>query len=150
MGIMEGDQQSPTLMQQNMAEPVANTSKYGKTPIEAFGQGGSWFAQFLCLEYIAGASVLAWWPFSGTLGLMGVIARSYRTMAAALVLTAVTGTPAKLANNLNTLTANLTILAPGYNTQFLLGPTHRKLPIRQQLYLYDTTGGGVFGWFTLT
>ncbi len=48
-----------------------------------------------------------------------------------------------------TLTASKAILAPGYNTQIIFGPTLRKVPIRLQLFPYDT-GGGAVGWLTQT
>jgi hypothetical protein len=148
MGIMEGDAGLPTLSQQNKGEPVANTNRYGKSTIDGFYQGGDWFCQFTCLEYTAN-TLAAWWPFSATLGLMGVIARRYFDMAQALVLTAVAGTPAFAAASPLTLTSPRAILAPGYNTQTLYGPTHRKLPVRLQLFPFNT-GGAVIGWFTET
>jgi hypothetical protein len=147
LGIMEGDASVPTIQHQNKAEPLANTDKFGKSTLTAFYQGADWFAQFTCGEYKAGV-ITAWWPF-GAMGVMGVVSRSYWDMAQFLVLTAVAGTPAATANNLNSLSAGEAILAPGYNTQILLGPTWRKVPIRQQLFPYDT-GGGVYGWFSIT
>lgn len=144
MGLMEGDQSSPALEQINKAEPVANTNAYGKATIEAFYQGADWFYQAILEEFMAG-SVGAWWPFGAVPGSMGIIARSFRAMSAALVLTAVAGTPAKDANNLNSITALYAVLAPGYNTRFLMGPTHRKLPIRQILFPYGVTAYAAAG-----
>jgi hypothetical protein len=146
LGIFEGDAGLPTLMQTNKGEMVAKTSKYGMSTLDGFYQGADWFAQFTCMEYLAG-TLAAWWPFNPVRGVMGIIARRYYDMSAPLVLTAVAGTPA--AGNPNTLTAARAILAQGYNTQLLYGPTLRKLPIRQQLFPYNV-GGGVVGWYTET
>lgn len=145
LGIMEGDAGLPTLSHQTKAEQLANSDRYGKSTLDSIYQGADWFAQFTCMEYRAG-SIAAWWPF-GTLGLMGVISRLYFALAQPLVLTAIAGTPA--AASPATLTASKSILAQGFNTQVLFGPTLRKLPIRLQLYPVDT-GGGVIGWFTTT
>lgn len=143
--MFEGDAGVPTIEQSSKAEPIANTSRYGKSTIDAIYQGGDFFAQFMCEEYRTG-SIAAWWPF-GTMGLMGIIGRLYFAMSAPLVFTAVAGTPA--AATPATLTASKAILAPGFNTKLLYGPTLRKVPIRQILLPYDT-GGGVIGWFTQT
>lgn len=146
LGIFEGDAGLPTLSQQTKAEPIANTSKYAKTTIDAIWQGADWFMQFTCLEYKAGPRV-AFWPFHATLSALGAIGRLYYGMASPLVLTAVAGTPA--AATPATLTASKTILAPGYNTQLVYGPTLRKVPLRLQLLPYVLNGTTV-GHFTQT
>lgn len=145
LGIFEGDAGLPTLQQQSKAEPVANTSKYGKSTIDAIGQGADWFLQFVCLEYKAGP-LAAFWPFNATRGRMGVIGRLYYDLSLPIVLTAIAGTPA--AATPATLTATRAILAPGYNTQLVFGPTLRKVPIRLQLLPYDA--GGSIVWYTET
>lgn len=143
MGIMEGDSGVPTIENTNHGEPVNNTDAYGKSTIDGIYQGGDYFAQFMCMEYKAG-SIAAFWPF-GALGVMGVIARLYYDMAAALVLTAVAGTPA--ATSPATLTATKSILAMGFNGRLLFGPTLRKVPIRLQLLPFTSSG---VKWLTQT
>jgi len=143
VGMFEGDAGLPTIEQVTHAEVVANTSRYGKSTIDAIGQGADWFAGYTCEEYRPG-SIAAFWPFAAP-GLMGIISRLYFEMASPLVFTVVAGTPAVGAPN--TLTANKAILAPGFNTRLLFGPTLRKVPIRQILLPYDT-GGGIVGWYT--
>jgi hypothetical protein len=135
-GIMEGDAGVPTIEQTNFAEEVNNTDKYGKTSIDAIYQGGDWFAQFTCIEAPKGLALF--WPF-GAFGVMGIIGRLYYSMASSLVLTAISGVPAS-----GSITAAQAILAPGYNTKLLYGPTLRKVPIRQKLF------PGSSGWVSTT
>lgn len=143
MGIMEGDAGVPTIESTNHAEPVNNSDAYGKSLLDAIYQGGDYFASFQCMEYRTG-SIAAFWPF-GAMGVMGVIARLYFDMSAALVLTAIAGTPA--AATPATLTASKSILAPGFNGRLLYGPTLRKVPIRLALLPFTSTG---VRWFTQT
>lgn len=145
---MEGDAGLPTITQQSKAEAVANTDAYGKSTIDAIAQGADYFAQFTCLEYRTGV-IACWWPF-GALGVMGLIGRLYYTLSAPLVMTAIAGTPA--AASPATLTATRSILAPGFSSSLLFGPTLRKVPIRLQLFPYLTAAGGTTtpGWFTTT
>lgn len=143
---MLGDSGLPTIEHSSKAEPIANTDAYGKTTIDAIYQGADYFASMTCLEYKAG-STAAWWPFSATKGVMGVIGRLYYTMSLPLVLTAVAGTPA--ATSPATLTATRAILAPGFGTRILFGPTVRNVPLRFQLFPY-LTGGTTPGWYTET
>lgn len=145
VGMLEGDAGLPTIEQTTKAEAVDNTSTYGKSTIDAIKQGADWFASFTCLEYKAG-SIAAFWPF-GTPGLMGIISLLYFNLAAPLILTVVAGTPAVGAPN--SLTASKAILAPGFNSRLLFGPTLRKVPIRQILLPFNT-GGGVVGWYSQT
>lgn len=143
LGIMEGDAGCPTLECVNHAEVVNNTDAYGKTTIDAIYQGGDWFAQMTCIEYRAG-SIGAVWPF-GQLGVLGVIGRLYyASIASSLVLTAIAGTPA--AASPATLTATKAVIAPGFSSRWLFGPTLRKIPLRFQLL---PTGANV-AFFTTT
>ena len=141
MGIMEGDAGVPTISQSAHEENINNTDKYGKSSIDGVYQGGDFFCSFTCMEYKA-STIAAWWPY-GSIGAMGVIARLRYSLASALVLTAVAGTPAE--SSPASVTCNKAILAGGFNTQLLFGPLLRKLPIRLQLYPHSN-GGTV--WFT--
>ena len=143
LGLFGGDSEAPVIEQTTEAEPVNNTTIYGKSEIEAFYQGGNWFASMTCLEYKAG-TYGPWWPWGAGLGAMGTISGTFTGSAQALVMTAVTGTPAQIAGAPNTLTANLAILARGFNTRLLYGPTLRKVPLRFQLYPYTHSGSVVW------
>lgn len=143
--MMQGDAGLPTLEHSYKAEPIANTDSYAKSTVDAIYQGADWFASMTCQEYKAG-TIAAWWPFS-TLGRMGVIGRLLYDLSLPLVLTAVAGTPA--ATSPATLTATRSILAPGFGTRILFGPTLRTVPLRFQLLPYYVTGTTP-GWFTTT
>mgnify|MGYP000857433249 FL=1 len=145
LGIMQGDAGLPTIEQSNKAEPIANTDSYAKSTIDAIYQGADWFASMTCMEYKAG-SIAAWWPYS-TLGRMGTIGRLLYDISLPLVLTAVAGTPA--ASSPATLTATRSILAPGFGTRLVFGPTVRTVPLRFQLLPYYVAGSTP-GWFTTT
>jgi len=149
VGMMEGDAGVPTLEQTTHVESINNSTTYGKSTVEGFYQGADWFASYTCLEFRPG-SIAAFWPYSGTMGLMGTISRAMTDLAQALVLTAVAGTPSNLSGQpgSTSLTAGKAMLAPGFNGRLLYGPTLRKVPIRQIL-LPVNTGGGVVGWFTM-
>ena len=140
---MEGDSGVPTISQVAHEEPVNNTDAYGKSKIDGIYQGGDWFAAFMCEEYKAG-TIATWWPY-GAIGVMGVIGRLRYGLSAALVLTAIAGTPA--ASSPATLTASKAILSSGFNTQLLFGPTLRKVPIRLDLLPYSSSG---IVWLTTT
>jgi len=143
VGTMEGDAGLPTIEHTAQAEPVANTSRYGKSTLTHFGLGADWFAAFTCLEASpGGAAMSAFWPY-GTFGQMGTIARDLFTLSAALVLTSIAGTPASALPS--SVTASHAILVPGFATRLVYGPTLRKVPLRLILYPYNL-GGGTIGW----
>lgn len=144
VGMFEGDGSLPTLEQTSKAEMIDNTSTYGKSTIDGVYQGADWFISYTCMEYKAG-SIAAFWPF-GANGVMGIISRLLFSLSAPLVMTVVAGTPA--VGSPNTLTAPNTILAPGFNSRLLFGPTVRKVPIRQILFPYSNSG--TIQWFSQT
>lgn len=146
MGIMEGDSGVPTIEQINHAELINNTDAYGKSLIDGIYQGADFSAMFMCMEYREGSKG-AWWPFDPIVATMGVIARLLYDMSSALVLTSIAGTPADDAGDPLTITAAAAILAPGFNTRLLFGPTLRKVPIRQVLFPYDN---GDIVWYEET
>src|SRR5689334_14423085 len=83
-------------------------------------EGAGGFMSMTLEEYKAGP-ISAWWPYSATLGRMGVIGRLMYSISAALVLTAVAGTSASTSPA--TLTASKAILLPGFGTRLMYGPT---------------------------
>lgn len=143
MGIFEGDAGLPTIGQTSFEEAVNSTDKYAKSRIDGIYQGADFFFQATAIEYKSG-SIAAWWPY-GAMGVMGIIGRLRYDMSAALVLTAIAGTPA--ASSPATITSSHTILQASFPTQLLYGPTLRKLPIRQDMYPYVS---GSVVWFTQT
>lgn len=145
IGIQEGDSGLPTLDQQYASEPVANTSAWGKVPIDDVYQGAVPTYSFTCLEYKAGP-LAAFWPYHATLGRLGTIGVLMYSLAAAMVFTAVAGTSA--AASPATQTLSKVILAPGFSSRLMYGPTLRKIPLRFRVYPYLSGGNAVF--FTQT
>lgn len=145
LGILEGDSGLPSLEHTMAAEMIANTSSFGKTPLDGIFQGGSYFMPMTCLEYKAGP-ISAFWPYHGTLGRIGTIGTLLYAMSSALVLTATAGTPA--ASSPATLTASRAFLAQGFASRIIFGPTLRKVPLRFQLLPFTSGGNPVV--FTTT
>jgi hypothetical protein len=138
VGIFEGDGGVPSVEQTSYEEAVNNTDAYGKSRIDGIYQGGdSSFAGTL-MEYKA-AGIAAMWPY-GAPGVMGIIGRLRYALAGALVLTAISGTPA--ASSPATLTATYAILAANFPIKLLFGPTLRKIPLKMDLLPY-AGGSGV-------
>jgi hypothetical protein len=145
LGIQEGDAGLPSLEHSMAAEPIANTSSFGKTTLDGVFTGGNYFMGMTCLEYRAGP-ITAFWPYHATLGRIGTIGTLLYGMSVALVLTATAGTPA--AASPATLTASRAFLQPGFTSRIMFGPTLRKVPLRFQLLPYLSTGNPVV--FTTT
>lgn len=147
LGIHEGDAGVPAIEQRTEAELIQSSDAYGSMIIDGFWRGGNFTYQGVLQEWRSG-SKSALWPYASTWGQHGVIARRLYDLAQPLVLTAVTGTPAQVAGDPNTLTASRAILMPGFSQKILFGPTLRKIPL-QMLLLPFLSGGNVVS-FTLT
>jgi hypothetical protein len=107
-------------------------------------QGGNVFLSGVLTEYgLAGLRALAW-PWAATFGKVGVVGTlaGRGSIAKQLVLTKVTGTNAYY----STITATLTILAPGFPISLLLAPKHKKVPFRLQILPDGSLDDE--GWFT--
>ena len=137
---MRTDDGIPTLEPTIKAQPIANADAYGDTTIDAIHRGADWYCSMVCMEYKA-AVLSALWPFSATLGRLGVIGRLYYDMSAALVLTAVAGTPA--ASSPASVTASKAIIAPGFSNRLTFGPTLRFVALRFLLLPYIVSSTNV-------
>lgn len=133
------------LQQDSDAQPVSPTDAYGDSVIDLVYRGGNVFLQFESKAYKAG-SITPFWPW-GALGAMGVIGRLASAVAAAMVLTATTGTPAVASPA--TLTGTLSILAENSPARLLYSSAVRLVPVRLRLLPYDA-GSGVIKWFVQT
>lgn len=131
-------------------EMINETDAYGLSTIDWIIRGGDCFLQYVSREYMAGSLAPLVRNFTGTLGGMQAAAspvgRLASNVAQSMVLTAAAGTPAAAAPA--TLTALLSLLAPGYNTQILFDSRLREVPVRLQLLPNDVTG--TLSWFTTT
>jgi hypothetical protein len=140
LGIMKADDGVPTLEPNIKAQPIAGTDAYGDTTIDAVWRGADWYCSMICMEYRAGV-LTALWPFSATMGRLGVIGRLFYDMSSALVLTAVAGTPA--ATSPASLTASKAIIAPGFSNRLTFGPLVRTVPLRFLLLPYIVSSTNV-------
>lgn len=145
-GIFFGDDGMPTVSQAIAAQMIDRTDAWGDTAIDGIYRGGNWFFNGVFLEYRSGTKSL-FWPPHATIGRLGVIGRRLFDMSAALVMTAIAGTPASAEPA--TLTASKAILDPGFTSSLKFGPMTRVVPIRLRLFPYDT-GGGAYAPIALT
>lgn len=132
-----------------LKEEVINESDaFGGSLLDYFYRGGDWSIQAESKEYKAG-SISPFWPW-GALGQMtgsgAPIGRLASSVAKALVLTAVAGTPA--ATSPATVTAANAVLAPGQNGSLLFNSKLRRVPIFLAMLPY-TSGGNVI-WLVTT
>lgn len=118
---------------------VDDTDTYGSTLIDGIYRGMACTLTCVFKEWNAGVKA-AIWPASTTLnGAVGVIGRLWSSMAASIVLTATTGTPAAT-NGPATLTAGKAILAEENDVDVLFGPDERDVPVVFNLLAYDDSG----------
>lgn len=131
MGITR---QGYELSAQTKAEMIDETDVYGGTTIDWVWRGLDVFMQATYRAYKAGP-VSAFWPYHGTLGVMGdsaaPIGRLASDIAKALVLTATPATPA--AASPATLTGAKSLLAPNFDARLLFDSRLREVPVRLQL-----------------
>ncbi len=144
VGIFQGEAGYPSILYMPQSKPINRTDKYGFTKIDGIRMGEDYQFEGVLLEYLKG--IVALHPY-GTFGLQGVRGTLKWSLAKILVLTAIAGTTA--AASPATLTANKAIVADGFQSKLLYGPTERVVPIKLDLLPYDT-GGGVEGNFVQT
>lgn len=126
------------------SELINQSDIFGETLIDAIFRGADVQISWENRVYAAG-STGPFWPWGG--GTMGkiftpAIPISYtaRSLAQALVLTAVANTPA--ASSPTSLTASKALLSPQFRAELLFDSKARSVPISMQLYPYEggTTG----------
>jgi len=116
---------------------------YAQAPQDEVYQGAEMFVQFRSIEYDAAGIATAMWPYGAylTMGQVGRVSVQ-QSLAMALVLTAVAGTPAATAPA--SLTGTKALLAEGFPVELAFEPALREVPIRMRLYPV----AGVFGTAT--
>jgi hypothetical protein len=103
-------------------------SNFGKAYQDDVFQGVNLFLETTLLEYNAAAAKSLFWPWDTDLLNCGVVGRLGSSMANALILTAVAGTPA--ASTPASLTLTKVKLAQGYPVRLLFDSALRKVPLR--------------------
>lgn len=131
LGLMRGDQQSPTCEIMRHSQLITDTHLYARTPIGAVGQGGEAFASFVLMEAIAGA-LAVFWPYASVGKVPTVGIDDYNSLAAALVLTNAGGNLA--AANPASVTCSKSVIAEDFPMRYVFGPILREMPIRLRLY----------------
>lgn len=128
------------------------TDQYGQSLLESIYRGADWMLNYLCREYSINNTNAAW-PYGRVAAValspqMGVIGRAddQQSISGAVVMTAVTGTPA--ATNPATLTAAHAIAQDGIQYALSFTSKIRETPVHLKLYPYDSSGNKI--WFATT
>ena len=128
--------------QEMLAEMIDKTDLFAKTIIDSIYQGMNARISYKSRVYDANnvAPISPWGALGVVYTAAAPIARSARAVAKAFVLTAVAATPAAAAPA--SLTANLSLLANGTNTELLFDSSAREIPVSLQLYPYEGAVNG--------
>lgn len=149
------------LTQETKAELINQTDAFGDSTIDFVHRGGSVYLMFESKIFKPGA-ITPFYPW-GALGVMytpgAPLGRLGSAVAAAMVLTGVTGTPAQstglsgLNRIIATLTGSKSILPPDSNLKLLFDQRVRNVPVRLLLLPTDDGSGITLQngtWFTTT
>lgn len=140
----EGYRINHELKQQN----IEGTDHYGDSLLDYVYRGGNVSVSFTLMSYTKAIAAAVLWPFAANTYRMSIaatpIGRLASDIAEALVLTVVANTPADTLNAPNSITANLAILAPGFNFELLYDSRLREVPVRLALLPYTDTGAVVW------
>lgn len=146
-GIKQGDQGVPILAKTERGDLIRSSDRWGRNLIDGIWLGQDWVLRYTCLEWREG-SKNAFLGMSPSLGTIGALSRRMYDNAQAVVLTAVSGSPAFDLGDPLSVTVAKALIAPDFASQFTLGPQLRVLPIEQIVFLYDNAGTPTY--FTLT
>lgn len=102
-------------------------SRFADTVIDGVYRGANVFAIAVIKEWTEAVRD-AIWPFDEELGNTGIHGRMLTDIAGALVLTAITGTPAATIGPV-TRTYPLAVIAPEHNTEITFGNEERNIPV---------------------
>jgi len=129
---------------------IQETDLFGETIIDAIYRGMNARMSYRSQVYNANnvAPISPWGGAGVVLTAAAPIARSARALAKAFVLTAVANTPAAAAPA--SLTAALSLLAAGTNTELLFDSKAREIPVTLQLYPYESAVNDTLVVATLT
>lgn len=135
MGVMDGGEQGvPTIVTQSMGKEITNTDLYGDQLLGYIYRGMRARIMLHCREAENAAVRSALWPWS-TEGRQGVIGQDGYDLSAAVVLTAVAGTPA--ATKPASLTASKCVIKPGFDVARAFGPVERTVKLEMDLMTYN-------------
>jgi len=121
--------------------------KFGDTEIDGVYRGLNVNFEAVLKDWDALGVNDLWWPYHATMGTLGVIGRLdvVSSLALALVLTALSGTPAATTGPAS-VTAALSILDAEFARTVNLNTEDRSIPVR--LRVYPNTSTGVMFAFT--
>lgn len=147
LGLLEG---SPREQMVSHGQDV-RASQYGDSVIDGVYRGGDCFAILTVKEWVANTKA-AMWPFStADMGLSGVIGRLNSDIAKALLLTAITGTPAQAGALPATRSYPKAILMPEHSREITFGSEERNVMlVFRCLPIEVGSDAATLRWFTDT
>ncbi len=151
-----GQFEGPLRLQQTLYGEPIRCDRYGDVVVAGIYKGKDMFVSGIIKEWNSTIKDVLFHHGGGAanMGDVGLVGRAMEEtssgLAAQLVLTAVSGTPAAT-HGPATLTAPRAVLAEGQNLDFLLGNVQRNIPIIFRLMPAETSGGsGLLRFFTTT
>lgn len=135
IGLFEG----PVRLQQNLIAQPVQASQWGRTIIDYIIQGGGFFGVIVVKEWTTN-SKLFMWPFGSTHGIVDEPGKLFSSYCQALVLTALTGTPAATYGPV-TRTYPYVATLPGHNLDITMGPMERNVVVAVGVLPEPASGG---------
>lgn len=135
-----GQTQDGWRMEAQGGRKAVTTDRFGDMEVDGVYRGVNVMFEAVLKEWNATGMADLWWPYSTTLGRVGVIGRLevQSLMVKPLVLTALAGTPAATVGPLS-ITATNAILEAEFAKNFNLNNEDRSIPIRIRSYPYIVT-----------
>ena len=143
-GVSVGQVEGPKTLRRSVISQEISTDKFG--PVDGVYQGGECFLSLTFKEWKLPETLMIW-PYGADFGAVGQLGRLLTDIAAPIVLTAQSGSPAATEGPA-TITAPLAILAPQNDISVIFGNVQRDVPILFKLYPSEVTG--VQRWFSVT
>lgn len=135
LGLVHGVRR---LRRRYRAQPI-QADRFGDMQIDGVFRGGDVFLQMIFKEWTAAVKA-ALWPFDSDFGDIGSMGKLLTDLAAPLVMTVESGSPAAT-TGFSTVTAALAILAPENDVEIIFGNEQRDVPVMLQLFPYLVSTG---------
>lgn len=144
-----GNTQDGWRMEVQGARKAVTVDKFGDAEVDGVYRGVNVFFECVLKEWDAAGMTDLWWPYSATVGALGVVGRLevYSQLIKTLVLTALAGTPAATVGPLS-ITTTHAVLEAEFARTINLNNEDRAIPIRIRSYPYVSGQNTILFAFT--